>query len=226
MHVSASVPGVFVWSRVGPESGERLEQVVERKERQRAANGRVFLWGIGHSIQAGVRRLLEFGAEPRVLFTRIAGKGAVIDSNPDGLLLWRAYYESEEVRPLPSGAIVVSRSHTGLGMKTRQYALFCESEEPLSLSSVGSFRRDDVVNIESGRPVGASQTTAVVRYVGGGFGSVVDVVLNLRLAPPYAAQLADPIPVTADALAQAYDGNDWIAAVEELKSGTAASRRS
>lgn len=210
------VPSAFVWSRIGPESGETLDLVLERKERQRLASGGVFVWGVGHSVRNGVQRLLEGEPRPRVLFTRIQGAGARIDRAPRGLLLWRGYHDEGEVRPLPPGAIVVSRAHTRLGIKIRQYALFCASNEPLRLRTIGSFNRGGVVNIESGHPVGASQVTAVVRHVGDGEGRQAEIVLEADLIAPYAAQLADPISIDESDLQRAYAASDWLSAVTAL----------
>lgn len=41
-----STPEVFCWSKMGPESGETLDQILRRKEIERVANGGFFAWGL------------------------------------------------------------------------------------------------------------------------------------------------------------------------------------
>src|SRR5947207_486961 len=62
-HVT-DIPPFFCWSKVGDEAGEPIARIIARKEAARAADGGVFLWGIGQSVGAGVRLLTERIAGP------------------------------------------------------------------------------------------------------------------------------------------------------------------
>ncbi len=45
----------FVWTKMGVESGEGLEQIVRRKEAERVEGNGEFWWGIGNSLGPAVR---------------------------------------------------------------------------------------------------------------------------------------------------------------------------
>ena len=45
------LPEVFVWTRFGTEAGQPIEEIIERKELERRANGGVFLWGLEQAVQ-------------------------------------------------------------------------------------------------------------------------------------------------------------------------------
>lgn len=58
---------VFVWTKMGAESGEGLEQIVRRKEAERLQGSGQFWWGIGNSLGPavrGARSLSQGGREP------------------------------------------------------------------------------------------------------------------------------------------------------------------
>ena len=40
-------PKVFCWSKIGPEAGLTLDQIIRWKELQRSLSGGIFFWGVG-----------------------------------------------------------------------------------------------------------------------------------------------------------------------------------
>lgn len=87
-----------------------------------------------------------------------------------------------------------------------RFALVCASDNVLCPSDLGHLRFTDLRNLISGRPVGASQVTAVVQQSdgtsfdldsGGGRGvGVYPVNIRAHLVHPYFVRLQDPVVVT------------------------------
>jgi hypothetical protein len=79
---------VFVWTRMGVESGEGLEQIVRRKEAERVEGNGQFWWGIGNSLGPAVRNAArEAGGRLPVLFSIMLGRPRAADSAPQ--MVWR-----------------------------------------------------------------------------------------------------------------------------------------
>jgi hypothetical protein len=55
---------VFVWTKMGVESGEKLEQIVRRKEAERVKGNGQFWWGVGNSLGPAVRDAARAGRHP------------------------------------------------------------------------------------------------------------------------------------------------------------------
>ena len=55
----------------GTEAGEEIGQMLQRKEQERAANGGIFIWGIGNAVGPSIRELVRRGPKPEVLFSPI-----------------------------------------------------------------------------------------------------------------------------------------------------------
>jgi hypothetical protein len=157
------LPEAFVWSRMGVEAGEVLARIVERKERERAAAGGTFLWGIGSSVGKAVTSLLGVTSRPEVMFSPILGAPRAVDAAPEATARWMAGVglDGRRVR-LPEAAAVTSRWDPARP-QTPRYALVCACDAPLALEDLGELTFDALTNLASGAPVGASQVTAVVR---------------------------------------------------------------
>lgn len=161
------LPDAFVWTKMGAESGEALAAIIRRKEYERQLGGGVFAWGIGNALGVNVETLAREEAEPMAVFSAMLSKPKKADAAPSAVLLWTAYEGSDGAGlPLPPHVLVTSRGHTGDATKTRHYALLCQSDTPLP-DAPGPLA--DVVpaalrNLTTGKPLGASQVTAVVRH--------------------------------------------------------------
>lgn len=199
MTARAPLPDVFCWTRFGTESGEAIEDIVARKERERIANGGVFLWGIGNSVGPAVRELVRSTSSPYVAFSPMRSKPKAIDVTPQSLMAWTgATALSGDEWAIPKGSQVVSRgAGEGQRAKTSHYALVCQSSEPLTLdSSAGELQYEALVNLLSGTKLGHSQVTAVVRRtsLGSKVPTTYPIALVAKLVFPFFVRLHSPVP--------------------------------
>jgi hypothetical protein len=158
------LPLAFCWSKFGAEAGEGPRSIVERKERERRRNGGIFLWGVGTSIWPSLLALLEAEPDPRVLFTPMVSPPATSDASPSGAVLWQEA-KGFDGRPfaIPCHSLVTSSFRLGQAGH-RHYALVCRSDHSL-LEPSGQAWIDHAKlrNLRTGRQVGRSQVTSVVR---------------------------------------------------------------
>ena len=210
--VQMSVPDRFCWTRFGPEAGQTVQQTLARKEHERSANDGVFLWGIGNALGPSIQRLLTDDLEPTVLFSPIRSKARAQDQVPDVVLVWtEASTMDGGPMALPPRFLVTSRGSTS-GRKHVHYALVCYSESPLVTAELDSLPLGALKNLLTGRPVGASQVTAVVRFdPASTSGASYTVSLRARLVPPYLLRLHRPIAVE-----RSDDCPSWTEAVTRL----------
>lgn len=232
MHISATrpslVPDAFCWSRMGVEAGEALNAIVARKNLERNANDGVFLWGFGNALGDGIRQLIAREAFPEVLFSPIRGSAASADRNPTAVFAWLDYLDaSGKAVPLPLASFITSRGETlGGGRKRQHFALFCQSTQPLTLSSGGRINFGELKNLATRRSVGFSQVTAIVSLADDTCAVrnlEYDIALRARLVDPYYARLTTPIPLSigdikaVEMAASTQDHHTWSLTVQEVK---------
>src|SRR5689334_21338322 len=82
------LPGFFCWSRFGIEAAEPIDQILLRKERERLANGGLFLWGIGNALGPSIRELTRRTTQPEVVFSPIKSSPRLRDQAPDAIVAW------------------------------------------------------------------------------------------------------------------------------------------
>ena len=191
------LPDYFVWTRYGTESGEAVESILARKERERQAAGGIFLWGIGNSVGPSVRKLLERlkGRDPSVVFSPMLAAPRVVDVIPAEVVAWQSArgLDGQEWE-IPAGTLVTSRGCPAGGGKSRHYALVCRRNEALRVNDVADrFAAADLANFASGNPVGHSQVTAVVRRTGISANGPYIAAMIATLAYPYVVELSDPV---------------------------------
>ncbi len=196
-----SYPSSFVWSRFGTEAGQNIDSILRRKERERAANEGLFFWGIGNAVGPSVAALVAQTDEPVVLFSPIKSPARLEDAQPKRVVTWTAAIDLDGAPyALPSRSLITSRFTAG---REHHYALVCRSESPLTSvcrhglpTSEGIFP-GDLCNYLSGRPVGASQVTAVVqrRSKKAASRGTYPVSFRANLVPPYFIRLSAPRPI-------------------------------
>jgi hypothetical protein len=197
-------PTSFVWSRFGTEAGQTIDSILRRKEQERVANGGVFYWGIGNAVGPSVAALVSQSDRPEVLFSPIKSPARSEDAQPRCVLAWTAAIGlNGEPYALPLRSLITSRFAAG---RQYHYALVCNSDLPLTdalnralATSDGIFRRD-LCNFLTGRPVGASQVTAVVqrRAQHSASGTAYPVSFRAKLVPPYFIRLSIPLPISRE----------------------------
>jgi hypothetical protein len=152
----------FVWTKMGTESGEGLQDIVRRKEAERVEGKGQFWWGIGNSLGSAVRSAarLQGGTLP-VFFSTMLGKPKATDSAPEMVWRWTGWEdETGRIHDIPAHAKIISR---GTAAKDRHYALVCHSAVPLALARGGPHFDPAQCRTLSGKVPGASQVTALLR---------------------------------------------------------------
>jgi hypothetical protein len=200
------IPRRFCWTKFGSESGEGIEAILARKDRERVANGGIFLWGIGNSVGPGIRALVRLESEPMAVFSPMRAKPKAIDTAPGRVVVWRSARGIDgNDWEIPTGSMVVSRGDSGKGtMKRTHYALVCRSDKALATNSPSTAHLSfsALSNLVSGAPVGYSQVTSIVDYRAdpGKGGPNYDVGFLAQLVYPYFIELFDPLQMGADQL--------------------------
>lgn len=190
-----TLPTHFCWTRYGTEAGEEFAEILDRKERERRANGGVFLWGIGNSVGRSIELLVEKTSCPQVLFSPIKSAPRTCDVRPEEVVTWTS---GETMTGgsyvLPKHSVVTSRVDPGNSRRPR-YALVCFSGAPLQLCPEPEVMAFDALhNLNSGRRLGASQVTAIVyRVARKHTGRTYPVTLIAALRAPYFIRLKDPL---------------------------------
>jgi hypothetical protein len=195
-----SLPVAFCWTRVGSEAGQSLGSILQRKEAERASNDGLFFWGIGNAIGPSVRELLRCYPRPEVIFSPIKSRPRKEDANPRQVAVWtKAERLDGSTFELPQRALITSRFDVA-APRAVHYALVCSTNAPLTAASAGVLDVAEVENLVTGRPVGASQVTAVVRRRKreDNLSREYDVLLRAKLTPPFFLRLLDPILLPSD----------------------------
>lgn len=198
-HQDQGLPPAFCWSRFGTEAGEPIEKILARKEEERLSNDGVFLWGIGNSVAPGLAELLQFCDQPEVLFSPIRARPRVVDISPAVTFAWTAGEGLDGTRyEVPETIRVTSGSSCPDEAPRCHYALVCATDVPLSISDFGSVTFQELQNLVSGRGLGASQVTAVVKQADepSRDGTAYVVALRAMLVPPYFVRLREAEPVS------------------------------
>ncbi len=213
--IMMALPITFCWTRIGIEAGQSLQSIFHRKEQERAANGGLFFWGIGNAIGPSLAELLRCCPQPEVIFSSIQCAARPADVNPVNVVAWtKAECLDGSTFELPSSALITSRSDPR-NPKSTHYALVCSSSTPLTAgSAVDTLDIGHLENLLTGRPVGASQVTAVVRRLEQGDAPIrtYRAVLRARLEAPFFLRLRSPIFLSQKDGMQGWDsvvGDIW-----------------
>jgi len=190
------IPNHFCWTRFGVEAGELPESILDRKERERVANEGIFLWGIGNAVGSAMRQLLRTSPKPEVLFSPIKSHPRLGDSAPPVTVAWTwgVTLDGDPFR-VPEFSLVTSR-YDPAKPRAEHYSLVCMSYKVLTGSSCAEeLSISDLRNLVSGRPVGASQVTAVVRkeHFASPRPTRYPVMIRAELVYPYFLRLRGPV---------------------------------
>jgi hypothetical protein len=201
MHIAsrpaAYLPSAFCWTRFGPEAGEPLSGILERKERERRANGGVFFWGIGNALGPGIAELIRSSEPPEVLFSAIRSRPRPKDLRPAVTVRWTIAETMDGERFELPLEVVVHSGREALDSSRPHYALVCRSDAPLTLQDLGRLRFTALRNLRTGTALGASQVTAVVRRVEVDVveGAEYVVALRAQLIAPFFVRLRDGVAI-------------------------------
>src|SRR5437868_7093625 len=191
------LPNCFCWTRFGTEAGQAAHQILLRKEQERAANNGVFFWGIGNAIGPSMLELLRHTGSPEVIFSPIRSAPRRIDVRPSSIAAWtRARTLDGTEFALPKFSLITSRFDP-LNPQSRHYALVCYKDSQITLGAEKEkIQFGQLRNLVTGRPIGASQVTAVVHRSPAGFPKALyEISFRAQLAPPYFIYLKAPAPL-------------------------------
>jgi len=199
------LPDCFCWTRFGTEAGEAIAHIFQRKEEERVANGGVFIWGIGNAVGPSIRELVQRRPRPEVLFSPIKSSARPHDVLPPAVAAWTLGETLDgDVYSLPKHSLVTSR-YDPVAPRETHYALVCFSLTPIAKAEpLGKIPFGELTNLRTGRPIGASQVTAVVHWrpVSSQDGTqAYDVAIRAELVYPYFLRLRRPVllPTSANA---------------------------
>lgn len=201
--MAIEIPEFFCWAKVGAESGEGLAAIICRKELERLAGQGTFYWGVGNSVGPAVTELAIDGRHPAVVFSQMRSAPSNQGREPGSLLLWRACLDRRgNVLPLPDHVVITSRAPADSTTHLRpHYALVCTTDESLSSEAKGVMRFNELINYMTGRPLGYSHVTTLVKRRAAGAprgGPDFPILMVAALQPPYWVQLRDPILLPMD----------------------------
>ena len=189
------LPNFFCWTRFGTEAGEPVEQILFRKEQERVANSGIFFWGIGNALGPSINELIRRTSHPHVIFSPIKTAPRPKDISPAAVVVWtEADALDGSSFKIPSTSMITSR-YNPQTPRPYHFALVCYSAEPLlPLKSKHKIGFKQLRNLRTGRPVGASQVTAVVQCTQTTPREklVYDVAISAKLIHPYFIRLKNP----------------------------------
>lgn len=210
------------WTRMQAESGQGLEKIIARKERERSAGSGLFFWGVGNPPSRLISELALSSTPIELIFSVMKGKPKAVDVRPEAVVAWNAYVDSLGiVRPIPDHVLVASRRDTAKGPKASHYALICRSHQQLKLRRGERFNHHDYCNAGvAGGPIGASQVTALVRPARpSSLPASYEANMRARLSDGYWVKLVMPSPIHCSLDELPLAGNEaWVEAVRELRS--------
>ncbi len=223
----ASVPDVFIWTKIGNDAGEVLMDtlhlrggILQRKEAERRAGS--FWWGIGSSLdrsklqQALMQARAASGGSdvlPVVFSEQLSPQKK---SDTGEMALWTCWIDRwGKQHDIPDHAMVVGKKSA-----KRYYALVCRSDEPLHLRDQ-PFDDKGLWNYPAGEHPANSQNTALLtgdlqaalrsgRYKKGFRGTLVE---------PWLVTLSGRRELTPDEqdLIADWDGRDYAALVRQIR---------
>jgi len=207
------LPEYFCWTRFGTEAGQPIDEIFRRKEEERVANQGVFFWGIGNALGPSLRELLRRTRDPEVLFSPMRSAPRPEHVTPPAVVAWTsAETLNGDLYSLP-GCSLVTSGHDPLAPRAAHYALVCFSNTPLVRSGPeNKIVLTQLRNLLTGRPIAASQTTAVVqrKATSPSEASAYDIAIRARLVHPYFLTLRNPIP-----LSEPEPHLDWATVVQQ-----------
>ncbi len=211
------------WSRMQAEAGQALDDIVRRKELERQAGDGVFFWGVGNPPARLTSVLAKTHHPVSAIFSIMKSKPKSSDVAPGRTVIWQTYIDRDGLkRDVPRHVLVTSRGDTNKGSKRSHYALICFSEAPLVIERGCPFDPKAYRNTgELGKPIGASQVTALLQPVRReSNASAYEVNLRAKLHDSYWVRLEDPaeldVSLMPDALG-AVDSVEWLKAIRIMK---------
>lgn len=169
-------------------------------------------------------------ASLQVFFSPMTSKPKAIDTTPNEVVLWNAWIDTQgKLRQLPIHCLVTSRASLPSGRrKENHYALVCFSDEKLNEQKADMCIFPSCLrNMNTNKPLGASQVTAVVRVEESHDklfnNKSYSVSFTTELKSPYCIQLAQPMLLSTKQvfeikeISNSGDIDSWFTLVKKLR---------
>jgi hypothetical protein len=210
----------FILSKIEAEAGQTPEVILVRKLFEFQTCGKMF-WGVGNSLGRDISNHFDENNPCLINWVRMKSSPQRVDVAPAGVMLWTRYVDQNgNEHSMPQGVVVTSRAHSASRLKTSHYALVCSD---FSLESGANYIDiGNVVNV-SGKCLGGSQVTAIVRSSSGFVNKPYSILAKGKLEVPYQVKLVggrllDVIEIEMIDTAADISRNDWAEIADNLRS--------
>jgi hypothetical protein len=209
----------FVWSLMGQDAGQPLDQIIIRKEAERRTGGG-FWWGFGTSLGPRVEReaILNGGTLP-ALFSALSNQEQAPNQNTYVWNGWRSVRKGRD-RTYSHGSIPKHALVLGGNPDRPYYGLVCRCDTQLVRGDHGPFDPAQCLTLAKGVPPGRSQRAALltgqIKHPHGPY----RIAFIASLVEPWFVRLTNPRVLTAAELArvrQYKPGDDWLALIKSLR---------
>lgn len=205
----------FVWSVMGQDAGQPLNEIIIRKEAERKT-GDEFWWGLGTPLGDRVESVASLNGGTLPALFSVVGKNQ--RQAPDqNIYLWNGW---QSIRTGRDGSIPKHVLVLGGNPAKRYYALVCRRDTELVLGDDGPFDPAQCLTLTKGVPPGGSQRAALlkgqVKHTHGRY----RIAFNARLVGPWYVRLSRARVLTAAELARVRhykQGDDWLGLVKGLR---------
>jgi hypothetical protein len=215
----AAVTTPFVWSLMGQDAGQTLDEIIIRKEAERRTGG-TYWWGGGTPLGPRVEsEAILNGGTLRALFSALGNQKRAANQST---YLWDGW---RSIRKGPHGTHSHGRipKHVlvlGGNPDRPYYALVCRCDTELVLGDQGPFDPAQCLTIANGVPPGASQRAALLRGQVNHTHGRYRIAFSAYLVAPWFVRLTQARVLTAAELARVRQykrGDDWLGLVKSLR---------
>jgi hypothetical protein len=216
----AAVTTRFVWSLMGPDAGQTLNEIIIRKEAERRIGGE-FWWGGGTPLGASVEsEAISNGGTLPALFSALGNQKQAPNQNT---YVWNGYHNIDKRRSgsIPKHVLVLGGTFDPRRQRIRPYyALVCRCDTALALGDHGPFDPAQCRTLANGIPPGVSQRAALLTGQLKHPHGPRRIAFYAHLVAPWFVRLTRPRLLTAADLArvrQYKPGDDWLGLVKSLR---------
>jgi hypothetical protein len=204
----------FVWSLMGQDAGQSLDEIIIRKEAERRTGSEIW-WGGGTPLGARVEsEAIDNGGTLPALFSPLENQKHALDPN--------TYVWNEWERILTGVQGIIPKHVLVLGGKPDRpyYAQVFHCDTELVLGDHGRFDPAQCLTLANGVPPGVSQRAALlmgqVKHPHGPY----RIAFIAQLVRPWFVRLTRPRLLIAAELARVRQykrGDDWLGLVKSLR---------
>lgn len=209
----------FIWSLMGQDAGQSLDEIIIRKEAERGT-GQTFWWGLGTGLGARVESAaISNGGTLPALFSALGNQKQTSNQKTYVWNGWRSVrkgrYRTYSHGSIPEHALVLGGSPD-----RAYYGLVCRCDTELVLGDHGPFDPAQCRTVAKGVAPGRSQRAALltghVKHPHGPY----SITFIAHLVEPWFVRLTHPKALSAAEVARVRQykrGDDWLGLVKSLR---------